>query len=84
MTVLGLSAQLARLRSELDSDLDGMRELNAVVQRRGELERLLGDMDLQLERACQAAVIVLVGSTGAGKSTLLNALAGREIASEGV
>lgn len=84
MTVLGLSAQLARLRSELDSDLDGMRELNAVVQRKGELERLLGDMDLQLERACQAAVIVLVGATGAGKSTLLNALAGREIASEGV
>jgi energy-coupling factor transporter ATP-binding protein EcfA2 len=84
MTALGLSAQLARLRSELDADLTGLRGLNATVQRRAELERLLVDLDLQLERASQAAVIVLVGATGAGKSTLLNALSGREIASEGV
>lgn len=84
MKALGLSAQLTRLRAELDADLAGLRELNATVQRRAELERLLVDLDLQLERASQAAVIVLVGATGAGKSTLLNALAGREIASEGV
>ncbi len=84
MTALGLAARLADLRAELETDLLGLRELNATLKRNDELQRLLVDLDLQLARASQAAVIVLVGATGAGKSTLLNALAGREIANEGV
>jgi ABC-type transport system involved in cytochrome bd biosynthesis fused ATPase/permease subunit len=58
--------------------------LRAVSARRGELDRLLGDLDRQMGRVQRAAVITLVGATGAGKSTLLNALAGRRIAQEGI
>jgi energy-coupling factor transporter ATP-binding protein EcfA2 len=72
--------QLVRLRAELDTDLAAIADLRQVQQSQGELERLLADLDRQLERVEAAAVILLVGSTGAGKSTLLNALAGTEIA----
>lgn len=72
--------QLVRLRAELDTDLAAIADLRLVQQSQGELERLLADLDRQLERVEAAAVILLVGSTGAGKSTLLNALAGTEIA----
>ena len=61
-----------------------MAGLRAVAERRGEIDRLLEDLDRQLQRVQRAAVITLVGATGAGKSTLLNALAGRRIAREGV
>lgn len=84
MSSLGLSSRLRELRSELTEDLAVLEGLNATVKRRAELQRLLEDLDLQLERASQAAVIALVGATGAGKSTLLNALAGSEVATEGV
>ena len=73
---------LDRLRAGCE-DVAASR-LRAVAERRGELDRLLADLDRQIERVQRAAVITLVGATGAGKSTLLNALAGRRIAQEGV
>jgi energy-coupling factor transporter ATP-binding protein EcfA2 len=75
---------LDRLRTRLHEDVAVVTRLRAVTQRRGELDRLLGDLDRQVARVQRAAVITLVGATGAGKSTLLNALAGRRIAQEGV
>src|SRR5262245_3957965 len=79
-----LRSQLDRLRARLRDDLAVVARLRAVAQRRGELDRLLTDLDRQIERVQRAAVITLVGATGAGKSTLLNALAGRRIAREGI
>jgi energy-coupling factor transporter ATP-binding protein EcfA2 len=79
-----LRLQLDRLRARLRDDLALVARLRAVAQRRGELDRLLADLDRQIARVQRAAVITLVGATGAGKSTLLNALAGRRIAQEGV
>src|SRR5262245_57207740 len=79
-----LRSQLDRLRARLRDDLAVVARLRAVAQRRGELDRLLGDLDRQISRVQRAAVITLVGATGAGKSTLLNALAGRRIAQEGI
>ena len=79
-----LRIQLDRLRSRLHEDLVVVAGLRAVAQRRGELDRLLADLDRQIARVQRAAVITLVGATGAGKSTLLNALAGRRIAQEGI
>ncbi len=76
--------QLRRLRSDLRRDVDLVRDLRAVEERSAELDNLLADLDRQLERVERAAVITLVGATGAGKSTLLNALAGNDIAVEGV
>ncbi len=72
------------LREDLQRDLEAVAALTAIVRRRGIIDELLADLDQQLSRTEAAAVITLVGSTGAGKSTLLNALAGREIAREGV
>ena len=51
--------------------------------RRAEVARQREDLESQLGRVAEAAVITLVGSTGAGKSTLLNALVGRPVATEG-
>ncbi|QDU68477.1 dynamin family protein [Engelhardtia mirabilis] len=83
MTANGWERRLARLRRELDDELEGLWPLVALERRSLELEDLLDDLDRQLARVSAAAVVVLVGATGAGKSTLLNALAGAEIAREG-
>jgi predicted GTPase len=72
------------LRDGVRADVASVAELRAVTDRRGELERLLADLDGQLERVAHAAVITLVGATGAGKSALLNALVGRPVAREGI
>ena len=79
-----LRLALDRLRVRLRAAVQGVTALRAVEERRGELDRLLDDLDRQVARVQRAAVITLVGATGAGKSTLLNALAGRSIAQEGV
>lgn len=79
-----LRGTLLGLRRELQTDVESLRGLEAVEQEAGTLDELLLDLDRQLERVRSAAVITLVGATGAGKSTLLNALAGEEIAKEGV
>ncbi len=78
-----LALRLAGLRAALDEDLARVERLAAVRRRRAEIELLLADLDRQLERVRDAAVITLVGATGAGKSTLLNALVGAEVAQEG-
>lgn len=75
---------LARLSSRLGRDIDRLGALRAVEDERHVLDELQGDVDRQLERARDAAIVCLVGSTGAGKSTLLNALVGRDVATEGV
>ena len=76
--------RLARLRRELGAELAQLEPLRELAERRDDLDELLEDLDHQLERASAAGVVLLVGSTGAGKSTMLNALAGRDIATEGV
>ena len=81
---MGTRAALARMRKDLEQDLDRLRPLRAIAARAVAVGELTDDLAAQLERASSAAVICLVGSTGAGKSTLLNALAGREVAVEGV
>jgi energy-coupling factor transporter ATP-binding protein EcfA2 len=68
----------------LKRDLEVVRGLRAAAGRRPLLDDLEGDLAAVEERALRAAVICLVGPTGAGKSTLLNALAGAEVAREGV
>jgi energy-coupling factor transporter ATP-binding protein EcfA2 len=60
------------------SELPGLRSL------RGRLERLATDYARSYEQADRAVVAALVGATGSGKSTLVNALAGVDIALEGV
>lgn len=77
-------AELRRLRHELSLDLRRVAPLRCMQQRQEWLEELVDDLDRQLDRSESAAVVTLVGATGAGKSTLLNAIAGREIAREGV
>jgi energy-coupling factor transporter ATP-binding protein EcfA2 len=79
-----LRATLDRLRARLREQVDDVALLRPVERRRPEIDRLLADLERQVERVQRAAVITLVGATGAGKSTLLNALAGRRIAKEGV
>ncbi len=79
-----LRARLDTLRDRLHEEVARVSALRGVTQRRRELDRLLADLDRQIERAQRAAVITLVGATGAGKSTLLNALAGAAIATEGI
>jgi len=79
-----LRDRLDRLRVRLQADVAAVAALRAVAERRGELDRLLTDLDRQIARVQRAGVITLVGATGAGKSTLLNALAGRRIAQEGI
>ncbi len=76
--------RLEGLCAELRADVEVLRPLAAAAGRAEDLDELLGDLDHQLERARQAAVVVLVGPTGAGKSTLLNALVGADVAREGV
>jgi len=79
-----LRARLRTLRRALQRDVDVVGELRAVGERADDVDSLLADLDRQLDRVGRAAVITLVGATGAGKSTLLNALAGSNIAVEGV
>ncbi len=79
-----LRDKLAALSSELGRDLRTVSELSSVERRGARVERLRKDLEHQLERVDQAAVITLVGATGAGKSTLLNALVGSTVAVEGV
>jgi energy-coupling factor transporter ATP-binding protein EcfA2 len=76
--------RLQLLREDLRADLDSVAGLRPVARRRAIVDELLADLDRQLDRSEAAAVITLVGATGAGKSTLLNALAGQEIAREGI
>lgn len=81
-----LGLVLQQLRRDLDRELavlDAPPVLRDVDATRVLLDRLLADLDAQLERHSNAAVITLVGATGAGKSTLLNALVGAEIAIAG-
>lgn len=75
--------RLERARRELSEELESLAVLRPVAARTLALEDLVDDLDRQLARASDAAVVVLVGSTGAGKSTLLNALAGADIARTG-
>lgn len=79
-----LRRTLQQLRSELHADIQTLASLRALQTRRAAIDTLLDDIDGQLERSEQAAVITLVGATGAGKSTLLNVLAGQDIAAEGI
>lgn len=76
-------AQWARQRAQMAADLALVRDLAPVAARADEIDRLVNDLDEQLQRSGRAAVIVLVGPTGAGKSTLLNALLGHDVATEG-
>ena len=78
-----LTRVLQALRGELADDVELLRGTEDVSVRAGELDDLLFDLDQQLERVTEAAVITLVGSTGAGKSTLLNSLVGSSVAEEG-
>src|SRR5512140_2998773 len=59
-------------------------ELPLLRERRAQLDRLLADYARGLAQADRALVIALVGATGSGKSTLVNALAGLDVAEEGV
>jgi len=83
-TLRDLRIRLRLLRDEAKEDMALLQCLRATRRRAGVIGELSEDLDLQLERSEAAAVITLVGATGAGKSTLLNALAGQEIAREGV
>ena len=82
-----LSDALHGLRRDLDNNVAVLRDkrapLLAMLAREDELARYCRDLDAQLERVSDAAVITLVGATGAGKSTLLNALVGQAIATPG-
>lgn len=84
MQIDDLRTLLGTLRDQLHADLAQVSVLRPVQRRRSEVDRLVADLDRQLERIHRAAVITLVGATGAGKSTLLNALVGQRIAVEGV
>ena len=77
-------AALKLLEEELRADIEGLLAMRVFHAKRHELRTLEEDLGRCLERASQAAVISLVGSTGAGKSTLLNALVGRKVAREGI
>ncbi|HYD48865.1 MAG TPA: dynamin family protein, partial [Terriglobales bacterium] len=70
-------------RARLHSAVDRVANLVAVQERRAVLDRLLADLDSQIQRSERAAVVALVGATGAGKSSLLNALVGADIAPVG-
>lgn len=82
-TTLGLKPALDGLRRELARDLEQVRGLTAVEQHGARIDELTEDLDRQLERVQEAAVVTLCGATGAGKSSLLNALVGRDVAREG-
>ena len=75
--------RIRALREGLKADVGVVSDLTPLADRLPDLHGLLEDLDRQLARASDAAVITLVGATGAGKSTLLNAMVGREIATEG-
>jgi GTPase Era involved in 16S rRNA processing len=58
--------------------------LPSLVSRAGHLKKLAQDFARTHPQDQRALVVALIGATGAGKSTLLNALAGRNLATEGV
>ncbi|MFT5040565.1 MAG: energy-coupling factor transporter ATP-binding protein EcfA2, partial [Hyphomicrobiaceae bacterium] len=68
----------------LAGDLESVRNLRAAKASAPLLDELANDIQALNERDLRAAVVCLVGPTGAGKSTLLNALAGVQVAQEGV
>lgn len=77
MRALPDPADLQALISEAQA-LPGLRS------RRGSLERLVADYRRGHQSEERALVVALIGATGAGKSTLINALAGSDVAEEGV
>ena len=68
----------------LSAQLDAACALPALSDCRALLQRLADDYARTHALAERPLRIALVGSTGAGKSTLLNALAGTQLAREGV
>jgi energy-coupling factor transporter ATP-binding protein EcfA2 len=70
--------------ADLQSLVREASELPGLRAQRGRLERLAADYARSYEQADRALVVALVGATGSGKSTLVNALAGVDIAQEGV
>ena len=79
-----LARDLAQRRLEAERLLGRLAGLQAVAERRAAFDDLLADLEQRQVRADRAAVVCIVGSSGAGKSTLLNALAGDNVATEGV
>ncbi len=74
----------AEAREEAVSLIATVRSLPAVRRYQDEIEQLMTDIDAAQSTRQSGLIVCLVGSTGAGKSTLINALAGSEIAREGV
>ncbi len=79
-----LDAAWRHERRLLEEDLRRVAGLRQVRERAEWIDELVEDLDRQFDRSSSAIVVTLVGATGAGKSTLLNAIAGADIAREGV
>lgn len=80
----GLAGRLDFLRTRLDRELDGVRDLVAFDERSARIGGLVEDVDRQLARTRGAIVVVVAGPTGSGKSTLVNALCAETLTTEGV
>ncbi len=74
---------LESLRARLEGDAAMVAPLVELCEREFEAAALMADLEGQIRRLNDAAIVCLVGPTGAGKSTLLNALAGKAVAVEG-
>lgn len=70
--------------ADLQALISEAQALPKLRARRGTLERLVTDYRRGFESEERALVVAFVGATGAGKSTLINALAGADVAEEGV
>lgn len=79
-----LDAAWRHERRLLAEDLQRVAGMRQVRERAEWIDELVEDLDRQFDRSSTAVVVTLVGATGAGKSTLLNAIAGADIAREGV
>lgn len=75
--------RLESLRARIHAQVATLADLRSVQQRRPAIDRLLADLDAQIQRSERAAVLALVGATGAGKSSMLNALIGEDVAPVG-